>query len=428
MNELFPFQAEGAQWLSTRRHALLGDKMGLGKTPQAVRGAEIAGARKLAVVCPAIGRLNWAKEVDAWSVYGLELKAQSYDMLVRYPQLRAEWQAWKPDVLVFDEGHYLKERDSGRTKMAYGQHCRNDGLAQHAGATWVLSGTLTPNYAHELYPHMRALFPQALPGQGSFADFLKEYCYWETSTHGLKVLGNKVENLKHLRMQLQPHLLRRTPEQVLPDLPAVLYGEMPVDGEDALRELRLMEKTIEVQELMHRLDDLEQVPDSDPHIASFRKACGIAKARPLAAMVWDELASNQYDKIVLFAYHRDVIGILAHELRAFEPRVIMGGMSDKAVREAYTSFQEKSSVRVVIGQINACSTTITLTRAHQVLFAEQSWVPSDNEQAIYRLRRIGQKSQVSARMAYLADSIDEAINRSVSRKVKGLLQLYGENA
>lgn len=428
MGDLFPYQRTGAQWLAPRRAALLGDKMGLGKTPQAIVAAEMAGARRMAVVCPAIGRLNWAREVDQWSVYGLDLKAQSYDMLTRHQPLREEIAAWKPDVLVIDEGHYLKERDSGRTKAIYGPWCRGDGLAQHAGAVWVLSGTLTPNYAHELFPHLRALFPDTLPGTGSFADFLTQYCYWERGSHGLKVLSNKTQNLPHLRGLLQPHLLRRTPDQVLPDLPEVLYGELAIEADDALRELREMERTIEVQELLHRLDDTEDLPDSDPHIASYRKACGMAKAKPLAAMVFDELASQQYDKIVIFAYHRDVIGILMQELRAFEPRVIMGGMSDKAVAEAYTSFQEKPRVQVLVGQINACSTSITLTRSSQVLFAEQSWVPSDNEQAIYRLRRIGQKRQILSRMAFLAGSIDEAINRSVGRKVKGLLQLYGENA
>ena len=426
--DLFPFQRIGAEWLVPRRTALLADKMGLGKTPQAIVGAEMAGARTMAIICPAIGRLNWAKEIRDWSIYDLQHRAHSYDMVHKHEHVRDEIRRMKPDVLVLDEGHYLKERDSGRTKTIYGPFCRGDGLVQHAEAPWVLSGTLTPNYVHELYPHLRALAPDILPGAGSFADFLNEYTYWERSTHGIKVLSNKTANLPHLRMMLKQHWLRRTPEQVLPDLPQVIYGELPVDSEDALHELRQMERTVEVQELLHRLDDLEAVPDSDPHIASYRKACGLAKAKPLAGMVFDELSTEQYDKIVIFAYHRDVIGILMHELRAFDPRVIMGGMSDKAVREAYTSFQEKPRVRVLVGQINACSTTITLTRAHQVLFAEQSWVPSDNEQAIYRLRRIGQKSQISARMAYLDRSIDEAINRSVARKVRGLLQLFGENA
>lgn len=427
MDELFPFQQVGAEWLAPKRHALLGDKMGLGKTPQVIRAAEMAGARKLAVVCPAIGRRNWKREVDRWSVYGIELKAESFDMLTRHQHLRDEWAAWKPDVLNIDEAHYCKERTSGRTKMLYGQHCRGDGLIAHAGAVWRTSGTLVPNYAHELFPHLRASFPDVLPGSGSYGEFINEYTYWEKTDYDIRVLGNRRENIPHLRMLLSPHLLRRTPEQVLPDLPPVIYGEFPIDDKAAVRELREMEKTIEVQELLSRLDSLEQVPDSDPHIASFRKACGLAKAVPLASMVWDELANDQYHKIVIFAYHREVLARMYEALAAFNPRMVMGGMGDKAVEKAYTDFQDKPNVRVFLGQITACSTTITLTSAHHVLFAEQSWVPADNEQAIYRLRRIGQKCQISARMAYLDQSIDEAVNRSTARKVKDLLQLFPES-
>lgn len=423
----YPFQVEGAHWLAARRYALLGDKMGLGKTNQAIMGAEQAGARKIAVVAPAIGRANWRKEMGLWSIYDTELKVQSYDMLTLHPELVEEWKAWKPDVLIADEGHYLKDRSSARTKMVYGEWCRNTGLASHAGAAWVLSGTLTPNHINELFPHLRALMPEVLPGSGSYADFLNEYTHYEIAQHGReRILSNKTENVPYLRKLLGPHLLRRVPEKVLPELPPVQYGEMPIDEADAVEELRQMERTLEVQELLSRLDDTEDPADSDPHIASFRKACGISKARPLAEMVAQELKAGEYHKIVIFAYHREVLARMFEILQPFNPRLIMGGMGDKAVLEAYTSFQDKPNVRVILGQINACSTTITLTAAHQVLFAEQSWVPSDNEQAIYRLRRIGQKSQINARIAYLDRSIDEAINRSIGRKVKGLLQLYLE--
>lgn len=423
----YPFQLEGAQWLSVRRHALLGDKMGLGKTNQAIMAAEAAGARKVAVVCPAIGRANWAREWGLWSIYDTVMRAQSYDTLTLHPEMVQEWKDWKPDVLVLDEGHYLKDRASGRTRMAYGEYCRNNGLAQNAGAVWVLSGTLTPNHINELYPHLRAMFPDVLPGKGSYADFLNEYTHYEIAQHGReRILSNKRENVPYLRKLLEPHLLRRVPEKVLPDLPQVTYGEFPIDDADAVGELRQMERTIEVQELLGRLDDTENLPDSDPHIASFRKACGLAKARPLAEMVADELTTGQYQKIVIFAYHREVLARMFEVLQPFNPRMIMGGMGDKRVLEAYTDFQDKPNVRVILGQINACSTTITLTAADQVLFAEQSWVPSDNEQAIYRLRRIGQKRHINARIAFLDRSIDGAINRSISRKVKDLLQLYLE--
>lgn len=424
MTQLFPYQQTGAEWLSTRRRALLGDQMGLGKSVQAVEAASIAGARKMAVVCPAIARVNWRREVDRWALYGMDLKVESYDMLARYKELRDEWARWRPDVLVIDEGHYLKSPDSRRTKSIYGPYCRGDGLVRCAGAAWVLSGTLTPNNAAELFPHLRASFPEALPGTGSYADFLNRYTHWEPTPHGPKVIHNK--NLPELRAALQPHLLRRRTEDVLPDLPRVLLGEVGVENKAALAELRALESTVEVQELIYRLDEGADVPEADPHIAAFRRVCGVAKAKPLADMVADELGSGQYDKIVLFAHHRAVIETLMQVLQPFRPVRVWGGDGEAARQKAIDDFQARPECRVFVGQITACATAITLTAASQCLFVEQSWVPSDNEQAIYRLRRIGQKRQILCRIGYLDKSIDEAINRSLARKVRGLLELYGE--
>lgn len=423
--QLYPYQQTGAQWLAERPRALLGDKMGLGKTVQAIEAANLTGARRIAVVCPAIARVNWGRELDKWALYSPAVKIESYNKLAMDRELRREWARWRPDVLVIDEAHYLKSKDTSRTKSLYGPHCRGDGLVGCAGAVWALSGTLTPNNAAELYPHLRASFPDALPGAGSFADFLNRYTHWEPTPHGPKVLSNK--NLAELRAAIEPHLLRRRTEDVLPELPNVRLGEVAVEALDALDALRELEATVEVQELIYRLDEGADIPEADPHIAAFRRVCGVAKAKPLALLVADELANNQYEKIVLFAHHRDVISTLMQELQAFRPVRVWGGDSDAVRQQAIDDFQARPECRVFVGQITACATAITLTAASQCLFVEQSWVPSDNEQAIYRLRRIGQKSQILCRIGYLDKSIDEAINRSLARKVKGLLELYGEN-
>lgn len=424
--QLFPYQQTGAEWLAQRRHGLLGDKMGLGKTVQAIEAFNIAGARRVAVVCPAIARVNWRREVDRWSFYPVDLKVQSYDMLAKDKALRDEWARFRPDALIIDEAHYLKTPDSRRTKSLYGPYCRGDGLVSCAGAVWRLSGTLTPNNAAELYPHLRASFPDALPGGGTYADFLNRYTNYVVGDHGVKVISNK--NLAELRAALAPHLLRRRTEDVLPDLPAVLMGELAVEADGALAEAKQLELTVEVQELIYRLEEGAPVPEADPHIAAFRRICGMAKAGPLAAQVKDELASDQYPKIVIFAHHRDVIARLMQDLQAFRPVRVWGGDSDAVRQQAIDDFQTKPDVRVFVGQISACATAITLTAASQCLFVETSWVPSDNEQAIYRLRRIGQKSQILVRIGHLDKSIDEAIQKTLARKIRGLLELYGENA
>lgn len=424
---LFEYQREGAQFLAERPRALLADKMGLGKTVQAIEACNIVQAERVLVVAPAIARINWHREFDTWAFYGPEVRVYSFEKFASDKKLREELAAWAPDVWIIDEAHYLKTRDSKRTVAAYGKWCRGETpLLKACRHVWVMSGTFAPNNVTELYPHMRALFPQTLPGTGSFADFMVAYTNFRRTDWGVKVMGSK--NVPELKKALAPYWLRRTPEQVLKDLPDVLIGRVALDEAEAARavraELESLGDTPEVQELLHRLEADAPVPEADPHVASFRRVCGVAKAGPCADMVKQQLDSGDVEKIVLFAYHREVIRLLTEELLPFGPVVVQGGDTEAERQAAIDTFQKDPTARVFIGQITACATAVTLTAAHHALFVESSWVPSDDEQAIYRLRRIGQKRQVVVQYAYLAGSIDEALSKTIARKVQDLLPLY----
>src|SRR5947209_4387060 len=60
------YQDTGAEFLANRRIGFLCDDPGLGKSRQAVLAADRIGARKLTVVCPAIARENWRRELERW--------------------------------------------------------------------------------------------------------------------------------------------------------------------------------------------------------------------------------------------------------------------------------------------------------------------------------------------------------------------------
>lgn len=424
--QLFDYQKTGAQWLAERKHALLADKMGLGKTIQAIEGCNLVQAQRVAVVCPAIARINWRREFDKWGIYSPEVWIESFNKLALDKELRKRWAAFKPDVLIVDEAHFLKSHDASRTKALYGPHCRGDGLVRCADRVWLLTGTPTPNNGTEFFPHIRALWPDLLPGAGTYADFVNRYAHFIKGDHGVKVLGNKNEG--ELRAAIAPHMLRRKTEDVLPDLPDTIFGELTVDNDAALAEVKALEESIEVQELIYRLEEGAPIPEGDPHLAAFRRVCGIAKAAPVAATVHQELESGAVDKIVLFAHHRQVVEMLMQGLQRFNPVRVWGGDTPNARQDAIDRFQNDPTVRVFVGQITACSTAVTLTAAHHCVFVEQSWVPAENDQATHRLSRISQKCTVFARIAILAGSIDEAIQGTLTRKVRALSQLYGASA
>jgi SNF2 family DNA or RNA helicase len=79
-------------------------------------------------------------------------------------------------------------------------------------------------------------------------------------------------------------------------------------------------------------------------------------------------------------------------------------------------FQSDESIRFFLGNLDCASTSITLTAAHHVVLAEQSWVPSDEDQSIARVWRTGQKQSVSVVKFFLEDSLDERMQAAQDRK------------
>jgi SWI/SNF-related matrix-associated actin-dependent regulator of chromatin subfamily A-like protein 1 len=63
---LYPHQREGVAFLSSRRAALLADDMGTGKSATAIRAFDEINARKILIVCYAIARDMWGREIPLW--------------------------------------------------------------------------------------------------------------------------------------------------------------------------------------------------------------------------------------------------------------------------------------------------------------------------------------------------------------------------
>ena len=64
---LYPHQRDGVDWLAKRRHSLLFDEQGLGKTITAIAAADECAAHTTLVICPSVVLWNWAREFGLWS-------------------------------------------------------------------------------------------------------------------------------------------------------------------------------------------------------------------------------------------------------------------------------------------------------------------------------------------------------------------------
>lgn len=452
---LFPYQVEGAQWLSTRTQALLADEMGLGKSAQVIRACDLIGANDILIVCPAAVRINWDREFTRFSPMDRPchvlftgkdrprpgVNVVSFDLIAQNEKLRQALKATRWDVLCIDEAHYLKERSAKRTKALYG-HAQNKGIMHSATRCWRLTGTPAPNDASELYTHLRSAGVVNEP----YWDFVFRFCAGFQADYGYKITGHK--NVPQLKALLSTIMLRRKKEDVMKQLPPITFHNVVVERSDVeldpwffenyhaigipafLQNLKDMDTSLKTGlkltlEGHHATfdDSLRLLESYAKSTATLRRYIGLSKVPKICDILADELETKAVEKLVIFAMHQQVIEHLRQRLRKYNPVTLFGGTPAKKRQENIDKFQNDPRTRVFIGQVVAAGTGITLTKAHEVAFVESSYVPADNAQAAMRCHRVGQTKPVRVRFFTLAGSVDEQVNKILLHKTREITKI-----
>lgn len=439
--KLFPYQIEGSDWLKTKRFALLSDEMGLGKSAQAIRAADLASCYRILVLCPAIARTNWHREFEKFSSMPRKFELVfskshpstnsnasiicSYDLATCYePAFFGRF-----DLLILDEAHYLKSPKTKRTASVFGK----EGYVRYAKKIWALSGTPAPNHAGELWPllYTFGIVPQL------YGAFIETYCNFIDTAYGRQITGTKQTSMPELKRVLKTIMLRRRTKDVLTELPKLFFQDLKVEADDSnididfINDPRFKAEQAILEQTFGHLDmnsdqafgALEALAGS---ISTLRRYLGLKKVSPICALIKEEFSNKTYDKIVIFAVHTQVVEELAKKLAEFDPVVVSGSTPPHRRQYNVDKFQTRPTCKVFIGNIQAAGTAITLTKAHHVIFVEQDWVPGNNAQAAKRCHRISQENPVFVRTVGLSGSLDEHIQAILSRKSRELANLFND--
>lgn len=420
--EYLPFQKAGIAYASRRMSTLIGDEPGLGKTIQAVGLANYLGLSKMLVLCPAGLRLNWAAEVEKWHLRKTGIQVilngkqrpqpgktiiTSYDLCAGIAKDLVKLQF---DMAVADEGHYLKNPETQRTKLTLGFK-GFPGLVNLAPRKLVLTGTPIPNRVNEVYPVVRRIAPETIDNM-SYRAFLNYYAVTIRGGFGEQIVG--IRNEEELYMRLRAGVMvRRLKKDVLKDLPPKQY-KMVVFPKSGYAKVLKREAPFSAAEIVrHGVPVGSALPE-------VRHEMGIAKAPQSAAYITD-LLDDGIEKVIVFAYHKEVIAILSRALAKYGVVVVTGDSSATARQSAVNEFQNNKHTRVFIGNLVAAGVGITLTKAADVVFVEGSWVPGENEQTEDRAHRIGQgASSVMIHYLVVEESLDATILGSAARKRKNI--------
>lgn len=429
---LRPYQNAGIDYALGRRHTLIGDAPGVGKTLTAIGACNAVNAQKVLVICPAQIRPQWRTQIKLGSViekvrvYPIVRSADgvanwpnytviSYDLL-RNPAIHAALCAIKWDAIILDEAHALKEISARRTQALFGGGRREefkDVLADHADRIFALTGTPLPNRPRECYTLTRAMCWEAINFMTA-EDF--RYRFNPSATLATGAIREEKGRLPELQARLRCNfMVRRLKEDVLKDLPDKTYEFAYIEKDGRIADVVRREKM-----LNYTLQDLKK-PNVQMfgEISTIRREMGEAKVPQTIQHIRYLLDIVEVEKLVIFSHHKSVMNALAENLAEYGVVEIRGGMGERARQNSILSFagdaargiQPDPKIRIFSAQLEAGGVGIDGLQnvcSHCVV-VEPAWTSGSNEQAIDRLHRSGQHGNVIAQFIVVEGSLDERI-------------------
>lgn len=411
-DELYPYQAEGVEFLRAHPRAFLCDEMGLGKSAQLIRASQ---GRTL-VVAPAalIDTGTWAGEVNRWADdpdrFTLTAYSRLWDPKQKGVHLRSEFaQAW--DTVIFDEAHYLKNPKAKRTRAAML-------LSPRADRLYLASGTPVSNWAHELFVPLQLLNPtDAKPG-GALGSYWRWVETWFKVTGSpfspnAKLIGRLIgcdascsrrgadDPCEHYRrfsaLNLGDKFKRRLRDEVLTDLPELQHEVVPVP----MRPRQWAEYRRMKNEYLAQVDDQEVIAWSGAarHLSMDRicTSLGGLNDDPLTdSGKLDRLAEDLEQRTrptVVVGHYRTTLQGCAQVARKLGKTVeVIDGTTPAMDRKDFVHRFQAGKLDVLVGSFETISEGLTLTAADCMILVEISYKAARNTQVVRRIHRIGQQS------------------------------------
>ena len=427
------YQCEGLGWLRFLAEygfgGCLADDMGLGKTVQVLaRLAERADLRRnrkipaderpgpSLVVAPRSLMFNWMAEaarfcptlrVLDWSGPDRARDPAAFAdvdlVLTTYGVLRSDAALLSGvpfDYAILDESQAIKNDKTASAKAA---------RLLKASHRLAMSGTPIENHLGELWSLFEFLNPGLLGTSGRFEK--------------MQQAAPDADSRVLLGRALRPYILRRTKEQVAPELPArtenTLYCELEgrqrkdydelrdfyrarLLGQSTDSELRSM--TMNVLEALLRLRQTACHPGLvDPA----RGGDDCAKFDLLLPRLQEVIEEGH--KVLVFSQFTSLLDLLKPILdkAGIVYEYLDGQTRDRQAR--VERFQTDTSVHVFLISLKAGGVGLNLTAADYVFLLDPWWNPAAEAQAIDRAHRIGQVRHVMAYRVIAKDTIEERV-------------------
>ncbi len=423
---LYPYQRRGALFAARTGRCLIADDMGLGKTIQAIAAAEILaqvrGLERVLVISPTSLKHQWKREVEKFAdrealvveglasrraeLYGADAfyKLTNYDVVARdLDHIRR----WRPELIILDEAQRIK---NWKTRTAQSVKRLESEYA------FVLTGTPLENRLEELHSIVEFVDRFRL---GPMFRFLSEHQHVDQSG---RVVG--YHNLSAISRTLEPLLVRRTKQEVLPELPERMEKRLfvPMTREQMQHHEDNREVVARIAAKWRRYHFLSEADQRRlmSALQNMRMSCNSTylldkttdhgfKADEMIDLLGDMLEEPDA-KVVVFSQWVRMQELVARRLekRKWDHVMFHGSVPGTKRKGLVQRFREDPKCRLFLST-DAGGVGLNLQHASAVVNLDQPWNPAVLEQRIGRVHRLGQHRPVRVLHLIAQGTIEEGM-------------------
>lgn len=389
--------------------------------------------RTTLVISPASVVYNWRNELHRFApkltvceyIGSTEERRIKRQALMRWDVVLTTYQTLRNDIeyfeklnfgiIVFDESQNFKNRSSQLYQSV---------VRLQAGHRIALSGTPLENSLSDLWSLMNVLNPTLL---GNHATFQRSYI----NPISLNMQDKKSEILRSL---ISPYFLKRTKEDVLPDLPERLDELVQCEMTPEQQHIYQEELSSARNLLLTAHFPADGVRQNDTSVSSVHVLTAINRLRqiachPLLAGKEDaesgkfmeifsrlEMLYETDHKVLIFSEYVSFLELVGNEMkkRNWTYELLTGETKN---REAVINrFADTPSCHFFLISLKAGGVGLNLTSADYVFMLDPWWNRAAEEQAISRAHRIGQQRSVFVYRFISCGTLEEDILQLQDRK------------
>jgi SNF2 family DNA or RNA helicase len=454
---LHPFQRAGVEWMGVASSGLLGDEMGVGKTPQALVYVHEHKLLPALVVCPNSVKYHWAKRVPRWcpsatpyvidggTAKGRKILAEAKKdptafVIVNYESVRMysrlspygsiklkrcracdpkfgddikanqchvhpkELNTFGFQATIIDEAHRIGEPSTLQTRAVWAT--AHNATVRHR---WALSGT--PDNIERLWSVMHAVAPDEYPTRGKWMDRYALRAW--NAFGGMDVVGIRPDTREEMMRVLDPRFRRMMKEVVLPQLPPIVrqvhHTTLTPAQQRTYEELdkqlftRLpngdffmaQNKLVSRTRLMQFAAGTVRVnkPDEDD-VATWNVSIDEPSGKIDALTeIVEELGRKPF---VVACEHRDIVSLAAERLGrlGINHQLIVGGVHPEVSEQACEDLKT-GKLRAIVFTSRAGGVGLDMSGVDTLIRLQRSWSLIANVQVEGRAHRIGSEAHDS---------------------------------